>query len=109
MTGNRHASRWIALGGLIVLIIVILFPAPSAWRVIIAGPLILLLVSGLRPPPRWGGWAAVAMIPYLCVATGEVIVDPDNRLTYAIIMGCTLLVFFAAMIFVRKTGTSLRR
>jgi hypothetical protein len=69
----------------------------------------LLFVSGLKPPARWGGWVAVTMIPYLCVATGEAIVDPESRLTYGTIVGSTLLVFFAAMIFVRKTGASLRR
>ncbi len=109
MTDRRHASHWIALGGLLILITVILVPTPSVWRVSLASPLIILLVTGLKPPPRWGGWTAVAMIPYLCIAIGEVIVDPHNRLTYAIIVGSTLLVFAASMVFVRKTGVSLRR
>ena len=109
MTDRRYPSHWVAQGGLLVLITVILFPTPSVWSVILAAPLVILLISGFRPPPRWGGWVAVAMIPYLCVATGEVIVDPGNRLTYAIIVGATVLVFFAAMLFVRETGASLRR
>jgi uncharacterized membrane protein len=109
MTASPQVSRWIALGGLAVLILIILLPAPSAWNVILAAPLIALLVSGFRPPRRWGGWVAVAMIPYLCVATGEAMVDPENRLTYAIIVGATIVVFFASMLFVRKTGVSLRR
>lgn len=109
MTDRRHASHWIALGGLLILITVILLPTPSVWRVILASPLIILLVTGLKPPPRWGGWAAVAMIPYLCIAIGEVIVDSHNRLTYIIIVGSALLVFAASMVFVRKTGVSLRR
>jgi hypothetical protein len=49
------------------------------------------------------------MVPYLCVALGELIADPTNRPTYSIIVGCTLIVFFAAMDFVRNTGASLRR
>jgi uncharacterized membrane protein len=109
MTDQRHASHWIALGGLLILITVILLPGLSVWRIIVASPLILFLVTGVRPRPRWGGWVAVAMIPYLCVAIGEAIVDPDNRLTYTLIVGSTLLVFAASMIFVRATGASLRR
>lgn len=109
MTDSRHPSRWIAMTGLVVLIATILLPALSPWRAILAAPLIILLISGIKPPRRWGGWVAVAMIPYLCVAVGEVMVDPDNRLTYAIIVGATIIVFFASMLFVRKTGASLRR
>jgi uncharacterized membrane protein len=109
MSNPRYASHWIALGGLLILITVILLPGLSVWRIIVASPLILFLVTGLRPRPRWGGWVAVAMIPYLCVAIGEAIVDPENRLTYTVIVGSTLLVFAASMIFVRATGASLRR
>lgn len=109
MRARRPASRWIALGGLAVLVAVILVPAPGLLDLIAAVPLIALFFSGLRPPPRWGGWTAVAMIPYLCVSLGEAIVDPVNRATYGIIVGCTLLVFFASMDFVRRTGASLRR
>jgi uncharacterized membrane protein len=109
MTARRSASRWIALGGLAVLVAVILFPAPRLLNLIVAAPLIVLFFTGLKPPPRWGGWAAVAMVPYLCVSLGEAIVDPANRATYGFVVGCTLLVFFASMDFVRQTGASLRR
>lgn len=106
---NRLNGRWLALGGLAILIAVLLLPKPSTWTMVVSVPLIVLFVTGLRPPPRWGGWAAVTMVPYLCFAVGEVIVDPDHRPFNAVIVVCSLVVFFAAMYFVRKTGVSLRR
>ncbi len=109
MTRPQFASRWIALSGLFVLFTVILLPTPSTWTFIVAAPLIVMFVLGLKPSRRWGGWVAVFMIPYLCVAIGELIADPDDRPTDMVIVGCTLIVFFAAMDYVRKTGTSLRR
>jgi len=109
MKFRQLASRTLALTGLVVLTVVILIAVRSVWALLIIAPLIILLLSGLKPPRRWGGWAAVAMVPYLCVALGELIADPANRPTYSIIVGCTLIVFFAAMDFVRNTGTSLRR
>ncbi len=106
---HHRASWWIALAGLFILIAVIQFPEPSAWSIIVSVPLLLLFFSGLKPAPRWGGWVAVAMVPYLCIALGESIADPADRVTGLIIVGCSIVVFFAAMDFVRKTGASLRR
>ena len=76
---NRHPSRWLALGGIAILIAVLLLPVPSTWTAIVSFPLIVLFLAGLKPPPRWGGWAAVAMVPYLCVALGEAIAHADRR------------------------------
>jgi hypothetical protein len=49
------------------------------------------------------------MIPYLCVALGELIANPARRTTSALIIGCAVLILFAAIDFVRRSGTSLRR
>jgi len=106
---NRLNGHWLALSGIAILIAVLLLPMPSTWTLIVSVPLIVLFVTGLQPPPRWGGWAAVTMIPYLCIAVGEAIADPDNQPFNAVIVVCSLVVFFAAMYFVRKTGASLRR
>jgi uncharacterized membrane protein (DUF2068 family) len=75
----------------------------DADRIVAAG------AAGLKPPPRWGGWVAVLMIPYLCVALGELIANPARRTTSALIIGCAVLIIFAAIDFVRRSGTSLRR
>jgi len=90
------------------LIAVIMVPNPSVWSSIIAAPLIVLFITGMTPPRRWGGWVAVAMIPYLAISFGEAIADPAYRATNGFIAGCTIVVFFAAMDFVRQTGASLR-
>ena len=108
MMVRQTVSRWLTLGGLILLIALILSPAPSGVRLIIAAPPVWLFVAGLKPPRRWGGWVAVTMIPYLCVALGEAIADPDRSASYAVMVACTLVIFFAAMDHVRKTRTSLR-
>ena len=106
---SQSFPRYLALAGLAVLIGILLLPTPSPWTLTISVPLVVLLVTGLKPPPRWGGWVAVLMIPYFCVALGELIANPARRLTSAIIIACTMLILFAAMDFVRRTGASLRR
>lgn len=105
---RRALPRLIALCGLAAMIAVIALPQPSILTAIIAGPLLILFVSGLMPPRRWGGWVAVAMVPYLCIAVGEAIADPSDRMRDAIVIACTIVVFFSSMDFVRQTGTSLR-
>lgn len=102
-------GHYLALIGLAALIGILLLPTPSAWTITISAPLLLLFVTGINPPPRWGGWVATAMIPYLCVAIGELIANPATRMTSALIAGCSVFIIFAALDFVRRTGVSLRR
>jgi hypothetical protein len=102
-------GHYLALLGLAVLIGLLLLPTPSAWTITVSVPLAILLITGFKPPPRWGGWVAILMIPYLCVAVGELIANPVTRLTSALIAGCSVLIIFAALDFVRRTGVSLRR
>jgi len=106
---SQSLPRYLALAGLAALIGILLLPTPSPWTLAISVPLVLLLVTGLKPPPRWGGWVAVLMIPYFCVAVGELIANPARRPISTIIIGCTILITFAALDYVRRTGTSLRR
>lgn len=101
--------HYLALAGLAVMIGILLLPTPSAWTLTVSAPLALLLITGLKPPPRWGGWVAATMIPYLCVAIGELIANPARRVSSSLIAGCAVLIIFAALDFVRRTGVSLRR
>jgi uncharacterized membrane protein len=103
------ASRWIALASLAAMIPTLLLPTPTAWTITVSIPVLILLITGLKPPPRWGGWASAAMVPYLAIALGEAIADPDGRMLNWMTAGCALLVFFTSIDFVRRTGVSLRR
>ena len=105
---SPSVPRYVALAGLSVLIGILLLPTPSPWTLSISVPLVLLFLTGLKPPPRWGGWVAVLMIPYFCVAVGELIANPARRPISTMVICCSLLITFAAMDFVRRTGTSLR-
>jgi len=107
--GRNHPTRWIALAGLIAMIALLLYPAPTTWTTSISLPLIVAAAFGLRPPPKWGGWVAALVIPYFAGALGEAYAAPDGRTTNWIITGLTIVVFIAAFGHVRATGTSLRR
>ena len=105
-----HAlSRGIALAGLLVMISTLLLPVPTPWSGMVSVPLIALLAAGLKPPRKWGGWVAVAMVPYFCIALGEVIADPSGRFMTGLLAGGAMVVFFAALDFTRRIGVSLRR
>jgi len=101
-------SRGITLAGLLVMISALLFPMPTPWTGTVAVPLIALCVAGLKPPRKWGGWVAVSMVPYFCIALGEVIANPTERFISSLLAGCAMIVFFAALDFMRRTGVSLR-
>jgi uncharacterized membrane protein len=107
MTANR--SRFIALVTLLSMTALLLWPAPTAWTAFVAAPLACLFLAGLRPPRKWGGWAAVVMVPYFCIALGEVIANPAEYLTAALLAGGAMIVFFFALDFTRRSGISLRR
>ena len=102
-------SRGIAMAGLLVMIGALLLPVPTPWSGTIAIPLIALFLTGLKPPRKWGGWIAAAMVPYFSIALAEVIADPTGRLVTSLLAGGAMIVFFAALDFTRRTGVSLRR
>ena len=101
-------SRGIALAGLLIMIGALLLPKPSAWSGTVSVPLIILCLTGLKPPRKWGGWVAAAMVPYFCIALGELIANPASRLTTSLVAGGATIVFFAAIDIGRRTGISLR-
>lgn len=106
MTANH--ARLATLTGLLLMIAALLLPAPSAWTSFVAVPLAALLLTGIKPPRKWGGWVAVAMVPYFCIPLGEMIANPAARISSALIAGLALLVFYLAMDYVRRAGIDLR-
>ena len=105
----RHPSRWLTLAGLAGIIVLLLYPSPTAWTVILSAPLAIMFASGLRPPPKWGGWVAALIIPYFAGALGEADASPDAKLINWGITVLTITTFLTALYFVRRTGVSLRR
>jgi len=105
----NHPTRWIALTGLIAIIILLLYPAPTPWTLSISLPLFIAAAFGLRPPPKWGGWVAALVIPYFAGALGEAFAVPEGRTANWIITALSIVVFIAAFGYVRAIGASLRR
>ena len=107
--GQRHPTRWLTMASLAGIIALLLYPAPTAWTLTLSTPLAILLASGLRPPPKWGGWVAALIIPYFAGALGEAVAAPAAKAVYWAITVLTVITFLAALYFVRRTGVSLRR
>ena len=101
-------SRGITMAVLLAMTTVLLFPAPTPWSGLVAVPLIVFFVTGLKPPRKWGGWVAVTMVPYFCIALGEVVADPTGRIVSGLLAGGATIVFFAALDSMRRSGISLR-
>jgi hypothetical protein len=101
-------SRRITMAGLAALTAALLLPSPSAWTILLSVPVLTLFATGFKPPRKWGGWVAVLMTPYLCIAIGEAIADPTDRLSNMLVAGVSTLVFFTAMDVVRRSGVNLR-
>jgi len=93
---------------LLVMTAALLLPAPTPWSAIVSVPLIIFFVTGLKPPRKWGGWVAAAMVPYFCIALGEVVADPTERFVAGLLAGGAMIVFFAALDLMRRKGVSFR-
>lgn len=105
---GRHPSRWIAMASLAAIIGLMLYPEPTAWSVIFATPLTILVAAGFRPPRKWGGWVAALIIPYFAGALGEAIAAPSHRPVYWAITALTVVAFLSAFYLIRRTGINLR-
>lgn len=101
-------SHWLTMAALATLTLALLL-APD-WRLIrlLAGPAAVLLATGFKPRPRWGGWAAVTMIPYVCIGVMETLATTGARWPGIVLALCGTIVFFAGLDSVRRSGTSLR-
>ena len=102
-------SRLIALVTLLMMCAVLLLPVPTAWTGFVSVPLLCLFITGIRPPRKWGGWAAAFMVPYFCISLGEVIANPAEYLTAALVAGGAMIEFFFGLDSTRRAGISLRR
>jgi len=108
-SAGRHASYWLVMAGLAGIVALLFYPIPTTWTAVISVPLLLLLVLGVRPPRKWGGWVAAMLIPYFAGALGEALASPDARTINWAITALTITTFLAAFILVRRTGVNLRR
>ena len=105
----RDPSRWVAIAGLAAIVALVLYPSPTLLAAVVSLPLAILIVLGIRPAPKWGGWVAALIIPYFAGALGEAIASPDGRALNWAITVLTIVTFFAAFWCVRRSGVSLRR
>ena len=101
-------SHWLAIAGLTVLALMLFVRLPLGWLQLTALPVVIILAWGLRSTGRWGGWAAVLMVPYVCAGVMDVLVTTDNRWQPILLTVSAVLVFLAGLDSVRRTGTSLR-
>jgi hypothetical protein len=107
MTTERIA-RLATFGALLLMGAVMIWPPVTALSGAAAVPLALLLVAGLRPARRWGGWVAVLMIPYLTVAAMNIVAGPMPA-PAAISLGVgTVAAFLGGLGWMRSTGATLK-
>lgn len=105
---SADTVRALILGGLIVILAVLLWPPISAWGVGGALPVAGLVAAGLRPARRWGGWVTVLMIPYLGVATMNILAGPMPGLPASLFGAATVVAGLGGLDWLRRTGASLR-
>lgn len=108
-SAGHHLSHWLTLAGLAAMVGLLLYPAPATLTVVFATPLVILLIAGLRPPPKWGGWVAALLIPYFAGALGEAIAAPEGRRVAWAITILSVITFLSAFYLVRRSGINLRR
>jgi len=102
-------SRLITLASLGLVFTLIIWPPVAAWQIAGSLPLAILLLTGLKPGPRWGGWVAAWMIPYLSVGVMNLLAGPASPpVGLAMSVGSTLACL-AALDWTRRMGFSLRR
>lgn len=102
-------SQVLTLFALGLLIALILWPPTRAWQLLGSVPLAAVFLAGLRPGPRWGGWVAVLMIPYLSIGIMNFLAGPAAPLV-GLLMACgSALACLAALDWTRRMGFSLRR
>jgi uncharacterized membrane protein len=107
-------SARLALLGLVILAGWLLVDPPadadaSANARLVAGlfcalPLLILVAAWWRAGPKWGGWVAVVLVPYVTLAVGAVLVSPGGRLAAGLFALLTVVVFFAGLDAGRRLG-----
>ncbi len=62
-----------------------------------AGPLLILVVAGLRSVRQWGAWVAIVLIPYFALSVGSFLFAPGRLLAGAAFATLIAVVFFTAI------------
>jgi len=101
-------ARALALAGLLCCLAVTWWPPPAPAALVGGLPLALLVLLGLRPTRRWGGWVAVVAIPYLAIGVMNLLAGPAAPAAGFALSGGAVVMFFAGLDWTRRTGGSLR-
>lgn len=105
---GEPVSQRLALGGLVALIVGLAAPPATIWRLLATAPLVLLVLTGLRPPARWGAWTAISMIPYFTWMLANLLTEPRNPWRSASLAALTIAVSLAGFDALRRKRVSLR-
>lgn len=98
---SRRSSQWLATLGLLILLVILLRPATPV-RMLAGVPLLVAIIFGLRPPPRWGLAVALLMLPYFSFGVMEMLTIADPRWSGLLLAIMTVAVFLAAMDSLRR-------
>ena len=98
---SRGLSRHLALGGLVALAALLLWP-PGTAGLLGAIPLLGLLAAGTLALSRWAIATAILMLPYLSYGIMETITNPAARLKAAIFAALAIAVCLSAMDSMRR-------
>ena len=106
---SATVPRVITLASLALVFALILWPPTATWQVAGALPLAVLLLTGIRPGKRWGGWVAAWMIPYLSIGVMNLLAGPASPPVGLAMSVASALACLAALDWTRRMGFSLRR
>jgi hypothetical protein len=105
---TARLTQGVTIVCLAVLLGVLLWPPTTLVGMLGAVPPAVLLSLGIRPGRRWGGWVAALMIPYLAVATMNILAGPMPRLAAISFGGATTMAFVAGLGWTRSIGATLK-
>ncbi len=105
---NPGLARTITLAGLVTMLAVLAWPPRTSHGMIGAVPIAILVLAGLKPGRRWGGWVAVAMVPYLVIAGMNLMAGPMPWNLSLAFMAAAVIACLSGLDWIRRTGASLR-
>ena len=106
---SATVSRAVTLVSLALVLALIVWPPTAGWQIAGALPLAALLLTGVKPGPRWGGWVAAWMIPYLSIGVMNLLAGPASPPVGLAMSIGSALACLAALDWTRRMGFSLRR